>query len=100
VSEKTSPLSRLIAELPTFTMYQEKRKTTRAKEIVAHMRKYFADFPIDERDGIRITRGGAWALIRPSGTEPLVRVFTESQNPAEAKTLLGEILAEINPYLE
>ncbi|MCK9312462.1 MAG: phosphoglucosamine mutase [Methanocorpusculum sp.] len=100
VSEKTSPLSKLIAELPTFTMYQEKRKTTRAKEIVAHMRKYFADFPIDDRDGIRITRGGAWALIRPSGTEPLVRVFTESQNPAEAKTLLDEILAEIKPYLE
>ncbi|HKM41076.1 MAG TPA: phosphoglucosamine mutase, partial [Methanocorpusculum sp.] len=69
-------------------------------EIVAHMRKYFADCPIDDRDGIRITKGGAWALIRPSGTEPLVRVFTESENPAEAKTLLDEILSEIKPYLE
>ncbi len=100
LAEKTRPLSKLIAELPSFTMYQEKRKTTRAKEIVAHMRKYFADCPIDDRDGIRITKGGAWALIRPSGTEPLVRVFTESENPAEAKTLLEEILSEIKPYLE
>jgi len=100
LAEKNEPLSKLIAELPAFTMYQEKRKTTRAKEIVDHMRKYFADCPIDDRDGIRITKGGAWALIRPSGTEPLVRVFTESQDPTEAKVLLDEIFAEINPYLE
>lgn len=99
VAGKTRPLSKLIAELPAFTMYQEKRKTTQAKEIVAHMRTCFADCPIDDRDGIRITKGGAWALIRPSGTEPLVRVFTESQDPAEAKCLLDYILTEIKPYL-
>ncbi|MDO9522530.1 MAG: phosphoglucosamine mutase [Methanocorpusculum sp.] len=100
VAGKTEPLSKLIAGLPAFTMYQEKRKTAQAKEIVIHMKTYFADCPIDDRDGMRITRGGAWALIRPSGTEPLVRVFAESQDPAEAKTLLDEIFAEIKPYLE
>ena len=56
--------------------------------------------PVDDRDGIRITRGGAWALIRPSGTEPLVRVYTESKDPAEAKQLMDEILGEISGYLE
>ncbi|HJJ49980.1 MAG TPA: phosphoglucosamine mutase [Methanocorpusculum sp.] len=100
IAAKNEPLSKLIEELPKFTMYQEKRKTTRAKEIVAHMKKYFANCPIDDRDGIRITRGGAWALIRPSGTEPLVRFFAESQDPAEAKLLIDEIFTEIKPYLE
>lgn len=100
VAAKSEPLSKLIEELPKFTMYQEKRKTTRAKEIVAHMKKYFANCPIDDRDGVRITRGGAWALIRPSGTEPLVRFFAESQDPAEAKILIDEIFTEIKPYLE
>lgn len=100
VAAKSEPLSKLIEELPKFTMYQEKRKTTRAKEVVAHMKKYFANCPIDDRDGVRITRGGAWALIRPSGTEPLVRFFAESQDPAEAKILIDEIFTEIKPYLE
>ncbi len=100
VAERKQPLSALIAELPVFTMYQEKRKTKRAAEITARMKEYFADCPVDSRDGIRITRGGAWALIRPSGTEPLVRVYTESKDPAEAKKLLDEILGEISGYLE
>ena len=100
IAERTMPLSSLIAELPVFTMYQEKRKTGRAAEITAHMKDYFKDCPVDDRDGIRITRGGAWALIRPSGTEPLVRVYTESKDPAEAKQLMDEILGEISGYLE
>lgn len=97
---RKTPISELIAALPKFTMYQEKRKTSRAPEIVAHMREFFRDCPIDDRDGIRITKGDAWALIRPSGTEPLVRVYTESRNAAEAKELQDTILAEIAPFLE
>ncbi|MDR3102418.1 MAG: phosphoglucosamine mutase [Methanocalculaceae archaeon] len=100
VVERNQPLSNLIAELPTFTMYQEKRRTRRAKEIVAHMQVYFAGCPTDTRDGIRIARGGAWALIRPSGTEPLVRVYTESKDADEAKQFMDEILGQISGYLE
>ncbi len=100
VAARNEPLSQMIAALPKFTMYQEKRKTSRAKEIVAHMQEFFKDCPVDARDGIRITKGGAWALIRPSGTEPLVRVYTESRNAAEAKEMLDVILFEIAPYLE
>ena len=33
---------------------------------------------IDRTDGLRfLLDGGAWALIRLSGTEPLMRVYTE-----------------------
>jgi phosphomannomutase/phosphoglucomutase len=96
---RKTPISELIAALPKFTMYQEKRKTSRAKEIVDHMREFFSDCPVDDRDGIRITKGGAWALIRPSGTEPLVRVYTESRDAEEAKEMLDTILNEIAPYL-
>ncbi|MDR0981576.1 MAG: phosphoglucosamine mutase [Methanocalculaceae archaeon] len=100
VAERNQPLSALIAELPVFTMYQEKCKTDRAAAITTHMKEYFKGCPIDTRDGIRITRSGAWALIRPSGTEPLVRIYTESKDPAEAKQLMDEILGEISGYLK
>jgi phosphomannomutase/phosphoglucomutase len=100
VTERNKPLSALIAELPAFTMYQEKRKTRRTAEIIIHMKEYFKDCPTDVRDGIRITCGGAWALIRPSGTEPIIRVYTESKNSAEAKQLMDEILGEMSRYLE
>ena len=99
LATKKTPLSSYIDSLPKFTMYQEKRMTSRAKEITEHMRSYFVDYPIDNRDGIKIVKGNAWALIRPSGTEPLIRVYTESEDAAEAKALMDLILAEITPYL-
>lgn len=99
LSSRKVSLSSLIEKLPKFTMYQEKRTTPKAKEITAHMKEFFKDLPMDTRDGIRITKGGAWALIRPSGTEPLIRIYTESRDAAEAKELMDTILAEISPFL-
>ncbi|MDR0439285.1 MAG: phosphoglucosamine mutase [Methanocalculaceae archaeon] len=100
ITEKNKPLSALIAELPAFTMYQEKCKTKRTAEIIVCMKEYFEGCPTDSRDGIRITRNDAWALIRPSGTEPFIRIYTESKNSVEAKQLMDEILEKISMYLE
>lgn len=80
-------------------MYQEKRTTAKAKEITSRMKEFFKDYPMDTRDGIRISKGGAWALIRPSGTEPLIRIYAESRDAGEAKELMDLILSEITPYL-
>ncbi|HJJ89971.1 MAG TPA: phosphoglucosamine mutase [Methanocorpusculum sp.] len=100
VAKQTFPLSALINELPSFTMYQEKFKTNRTEKITGHMKDYFKDYPIDTCDGIRISHNDAWALIRPSGTEPLIRIYTESKNPLKAKELMNEILEEIARYSE
>lgn len=40
-------------------------------------------------DGVKfILSGGDWILMRPSGTEPLVRIYAESESRAETKKLL------------
>ncbi len=38
-------------------------------------------------DGIKVYRDGGWVLLRPSGTEPLFRIFAESKDPARARAL-------------
>ena len=49
---------------------------------------------IDTRDGFRFElEGGYWALVRFSGTEPLVRIYAEAESPEEVNTLLGEVRA-------
>ncbi|MCA9703065.1 MAG: phosphoglucosamine mutase, partial [Methanolinea sp.] len=47
-------------------------------------------------DGIRINRPDSWVLVRPSGTEPLVRVMVESRDPDTARDLYQEIMAYIS----
>jgi alpha-D-glucose phosphate-specific phosphoglucomutase len=45
----------------------------------------------DRTDGLKlILDDGAWILMRPSGTEPVVRIYTEAASPAESKGLAEE----------
>ena len=51
--------------------------------------------PLDTKDGFKFFTGdGSWLLIRTSGTEPLVRVYTEASSPdaREAMLVAGEKL--------
>jgi alpha-D-glucose phosphate-specific phosphoglucomutase len=45
----------------------------------------------DRTDGLKmILDDGSWVLLRPSGTEPLVRVYAEAASPAASRKLAEE----------
>jgi len=49
---------------------------------------------IDRTDGARLDfEDGSWLLLRPSGTEPVVRVYAEAATPERAEELLGRGVA-------
>jgi len=84
-------LSALAGELPAMTMIKEKIRSPRAGEAVAILEKAFSGEDLDRTDGIRLNREDAWALIRPSGTEPLLRILVEAGDEAHAEALHREI---------
>ena len=46
---------------------------------------------INTRDGVKyLMTDDSWLLIRPSGTEPVLRVYAEAHSPETVQTLLGE----------
>lgn len=45
---------------------------------------------VDTTDGVKIWYEDGWVLIRPSGTEPIVRIFAESKTRASAEELMLE----------
>lgn len=46
---------------------------------------------INRMDGVKfIFTGGSWMLMRPSGTEPMVRIYAESENKEELEVLLEQ----------
>jgi phosphomannomutase / phosphoglucomutase len=55
--------------------------------------KYEASGPglkIDTTDGVKIWYDDGWVLIRPSGTEPIFRVFAEAKTQERAENLMQE----------
>lgn len=96
------PLSELIGELPTY--YSEKMKIECAddkKTIVAEgILKDTTDYEVDTTDGVKIIVDDGWVIIRPSGTEPIYRCFSEAKTPEEAKRLVEFGMGLIKKYLD
>ena len=85
-------LSSLVDQLPPYYMVKGKIVTSKPEAIVSQVEELFSDGGVDRTDGIRITRGKSWALIRPSGTEPFVRVIVESDEECLAEKFYRDIV--------
>ena len=74
---------------------------TRRQEIESNVREHApttlggkAVTAMDDRDGYRfVLEGGYWALVRFSGTEPLLRIYAEAESPEAVQALLTEARA-------
>lgn len=99
LATKKQPLSSLVDALPPSVMLKHKFHTDKANEILAAVRQKFVHDSLNQVDGIRIDRDDAWALIRSSGTEPLVRLYVESTDSKIAKDFEQEILSCISTYI-
>ncbi|PWR73330.1 phosphoglucosamine mutase [Methanospirillum stamsii] len=99
LANKKQPLSSLVDALPPSVMLKHKFHTKNAEQILAAVKEKFAQDSLNLVDGIRIDRKDAWALIRPSGTEPLVRLYVESIDEAFAKSFETELLSCISSFI-
>ncbi len=50
---------------------------------------------VNRTDGLRLELGDAWLLVRPSGTEPVIRVTAESTSAADAEMVAGDARARV-----
>jgi len=84
LSEAGKPLSELVAEIDHY--YRSGEINSRVEDRAAaidSVKKYFEreGLRIDDLDGITIFGDRWWANLRPSNTEPLVRLNVEAETP-------------------
>jgi phosphomannomutase len=51
-------------------------------------------------DGIRYELDDAWLLVRPSGTEPAIRVIAEAESEDKMNNLLKEATKQVRELVE
>jgi phosphomannomutase/phosphoglucomutase len=64
--------------------------------------KLLTEFPnADTTDGIKIIFDKKnWVMVRPSGTEPIIRIYAESDSEKNLETLMKEYTRKIKIFLD
>lgn len=90
--EEGRPLSQLKAERPQYVIVKDKldRPDAPLDAVYEALRAAFADARADTQDGLRLDWSDRWVHLRPSGTEPIVRVIAEAPTDAEARALIAQ----------
>jgi phosphomannomutase len=89
LASDTRPLSGWVAARPRYTIV--KAKAPRGADLAAlygALERRFADAARDRQDGLRLGWPDRWLHVRPSGTEPIVRIIAEAPTPAAAEALV------------
>jgi phosphomannomutase len=65
-------------------------------KIYAGLEKKYATYAINKIDGMKIDFENKWVHLRPSNTEPIVRIYTEAPSQKEADDLADNIISIIH----
>jgi len=86
---KRGKMSDLLDGIPAYS--QCKTKTSCPDKLKEHVMDKLASEVtgdrVDRTDGVKIFTAKGWVLVRPSGTEPIFRIFSEARTPQEAEEL-------------
>jgi phosphomannomutase len=93
LAESSKKLSDLVAGLPAYSIVKDKVTVDRDRlpSLFAGLTKRWPEARADRLDGLRLDWTDRWVHVRPSNTEPIVRVIAEAPQQAAAEQLCREM---------
>ena len=93
LSEETSSLPPSFTTKDKVTCSQED-----SKKLIQSLKEEFPNS--DTTDGIKIvTNSKNWVMIRPSGTEPIIRIYVEAESQQKLDTLMSKYLQKVKSVI-
>jgi len=88
-------LSTLINALPERSMIKDKISTSSGTLVLESLKKVYSHESLDLTDGVKILRKDSWALVRASGTEPIIRIIIDSDSHKHGQIIYKELMDHI-----
>jgi phosphomannomutase len=90
--EEGRQLSDIVRDHPSYVIVKDKldRPDASLDTVYAALRRAFPGAEVDTQDGLRLAWPDRWVHVRPSGTEPIVRVIAEAPTAADARELVAQ----------
>jgi phosphomannomutase len=93
MAETGRKLSELADELPAYNIVKDKYRVdqTRLPGLFTALTERWTDATSNRLDGLRLDWPDRWVHVRPSNTEPIVRVIAEAPRADQAKLLCRQV---------
>ena len=95
-------VSKLRDSYPKYTISKNKIQLTEAINVdvvLAEIADKYEKLEVDTTDGVKIYFEKEWVHLRKSNTEPIIRIYSESQNEEQANSLANKIMKEIEAII-
>ena len=92
LAARGATLGELVAELPVYKMVKDKVPLAGdADAAIEAVRERFPDAQADRRDGLHLSWETGWVHVRPSNTEPVLRILAEAGDDATAQRWVEDV---------
>jgi len=97
LTEKKVSLSGIVETLPKYFFAKDKIevKPEQLDQIMSSAPGLFPDYEINTLDGIKIIGKDHWIHIRKSGTEPIIRVYVESDSAERSQQICQKTIEKL-----
>jgi phosphomannomutase len=91
-------LAAIVSRFPRYRIVKDKldRPDGMLDSVYESLRAAFPDGEVDMQDGLRLSWDDRWVHVRPSGTEPIVRVIAEAPSEEGARELIARCRAPLD----
>jgi phosphomannomutase len=98
LAKSKKKMSQLRASYPSYHISKNKIDLSPdidVDKVLLGIQKKYAKQPINTIDGVKIEFGSEWVHLRKSNTEPIIRIYSESDSHATADHLANKIISDI-----
>ena len=94
--------SEIRSQYPAYTISKNKielQPNMNVPEIMHKMAAKYSDYEVNTIDGVKIDFPDGWVHLRPSNTEPIIRIYAEAQTEEFAARLADQIITDIKALI-